>query len=147
MKSLKIQIPAMQSTHCQMRVSNAIKSIDGIIINHLEPGVVSISFENDLKENDAIKAIEKAGYKIQQLESISQSETDGETYQFKTNINCGHCIAKVTPALNNETGICHWDVNTNSKEKILSVHSIGITKQEIIDKVKNAGFEIELINL
>lgn len=136
----------MQSTHCQMRVSNALKSIDGITIKNLEPGFASITVENDLQHNDAIKAIEKAGYSVQQMESISQPDVDGETYQFKTNINCGDCVAKVSPALNDAGGICHWDVNTNSKEKILSVHSIGITKQEVMDKVKDAGFKIELIN-
>lgn len=145
MKNLKIQIPNMQSTHCQMRVNNALKSINGITINTIEPGVASISVENDWQQNDAIKTIEKAGYNIQQVESISESDADGETYQFKTNINCGDCIAKVSPALNDAEGICHWEVNTNSKEKILSVHSIGITKQEVMDKVKDAGFKIELI--
>ncbi len=146
MKSLKIQIPNMQSSHCQMRVSNALKSIDGLTINNLEPGVASISVENDLQQNEAINAIEKAGYNIQQVESISQSDADGETYQFRTNINCDNCIAKISPALNAAEGICHWDVNTNSKEKILSVHSIGISKQEVMDRVKDAGFKIELIN-
>lgn len=135
----------MQSTHCQMRVSNALKSIDGITINNIERGVASISVNNDLQQKDAIKAIEKAGYIVQQVESISQQDEEGETYQFTTNINCADCVAKVTPALNDAEGICHWDVNTKSKEKILSVHSIGISKQEVMDKVKDAGFKIELI--
>lgn len=137
----------MQSTHCQMRVSNVLKSIDGIYINNIEPGLASISVENELQQNDAINMIEKIGYTIQQVESTSQSDVEGEIFQFKTNINCGGCIEKVSPLLNNSPGICHWDVNTNSKEKILSVHSIGISPQEVMDKVKDAGFNIEVINI
>lgn len=129
-----------------MRVSNAVKSIDGITINNIEPGVASISVENDVQQSDAIKAIEKAGYTVQQIESITQPEADEKTFLFKTNINCSNCVAKVASALNAVDGVCHWDVNTNSNEKTLSVHSIGISEQEVIEAVKNAGFQIELIN-
>lgn len=68
-----------------------------------------------------------------------------QTLKFKTNINCGGCVAKVTPFLNEGEGICHWDVDTASKDKILSVHSEGITEEEVMQKVKEAGFKIELL--
>jgi copper chaperone len=66
--------------------------------------------------------------------------------QFKTNINCSGCIAKVTPFLNDAEGISHWEVDTNNKDKILSVESDGITEAEVIKKVQEAGFKIELLN-
>ncbi|MBK7107646.1 MAG: heavy-metal-associated domain-containing protein [Bacteroidetes bacterium] len=72
--------------------------------------------------------------------------TKDKTLKFKTNINCSGCVAKVTPFLNDADGICHWDVNTENKDKILSVHSEGITEQEVIQKVQEAGFKIELLN-
>ncbi len=72
--------------------------------------------------------------------------TENKNLQFKTNINCGGCLAKVTPFLNEAEGICHWEVDTNNKDKILSVHSEGITKEEVIQKVQEAGFKIELLN-
>jgi copper chaperone len=44
---------------------------------------------------------------------------------------------KVTPFLNEgANGICHWDVDTANKDKILSVHSEGITEEEVIQKVQ-----------
>lgn len=72
--------------------------------------------------------------------------TNDKTIQFKTNINCGGCVAKVSPFLNEAEGICNWDVDTTNKEKILSVHSKGITEEEVIHKVQEAGFKIELLN-
>ncbi|WP_246229488.1 heavy-metal-associated domain-containing protein [Mucilaginibacter humi] len=42
-----------------------------------------------------------------------------ETLKFKTNINCGGCIAKVTPALNQAVGEGNWQVNTDIPEKHL----------------------------
>ena len=67
-----------------------------------------------------------------------------KTLKFKTNINCGGCVTKVTPFLNEAEGILDWDVDTSTKEKVLSVNPEGITEKEIIQKVQDAGFKIEL---
>lgn len=71
--------------------------------------------------------------------------TENINLQFKTNINCGGCVASVTPFLNEVEGISHWEVDTTNKDKILTVHSDGITKEEVIQKVQEAGFKIELL--
>jgi copper chaperone CopZ len=73
-------------------------------------------------------------------------ESNNQNFQFKTNINCGGCIAKVTPFLNDAGGVCHWGVDTTNKDKVLTVTSEGITRQEVITAVENAGFKIEPIN-
>lgn len=69
-----------------------------------------------------------------------------KTYQFKTNIKCSGCIATVTPFLNEAKGIERWEVDTINVDKILTVHSEGITEQEVIEKVQEAGYKIELVN-
>jgi copper chaperone CopZ len=71
--------------------------------------------------------------------------TNNNTLKFKTNIKCGGCVAQVTPFLNGAEGISHWDVDTTNKDKILSVHSEGITENEVIQKVQEAGFKIEIL--
>lgn len=68
-----------------------------------------------------------------------------KTYKFKTNINCGGCVAKVSSNLNSADGICHWDVDLANANKTLTVHSIGISQDEIIEAVKDKGFSIEII--
>lgn len=68
-----------------------------------------------------------------------------KTFTFKTNINCGGCIAKVTPSLDEVKGISNWNVDTENKNKILTVVSDGITESEVIDTVQKAGFKIETI--
>lgn len=134
----------MQSAHCRMRVSDAIKTVEGVSIVNIEPGAASISIENEVQQNAVFKAIDNAGYTVQEIHL--KTDTVEENYRFKTNINCSSCVEKVTPALQAVKGVCHWDVDTGSKDKTLSVHSIGISKQEVIDTVKNAGFNIEEIN-
>ncbi|MFT3751275.1 MAG: heavy-metal-associated domain-containing protein [Agriterribacter sp.] len=66
--------------------------------------------------------------------------------QFKTNINCGGCVASVKPHLDKADGIMQWDVNTVDKNKVLTVQSKGITAEQVIDTVQKAGFKIESLN-
>lgn len=66
-----------------------------------------------------------------------------QTFQFKTNINCSGCVASVKPFLDQAEGLCHWDVDTATKDKVLTVSSEGITEQEVIETVQKAGFKIE----
>jgi copper chaperone len=64
-----------------------------------------------------------------------------ETLQFKTNIKCGGCIAKVTPSLNTTAGDHTWTVDINNPGKILTVTSDkGIIAADVIKAVAEAGF-------
>ena len=67
-------------------------------------------------------------------------------FQFKTNINCGGCIAKVKPHLDNAEGICEWNVDTANKDKVLTVTSEGITEEQVVNLIKKTGFKIEPLN-
>jgi copper chaperone len=62
--------------------------------------------------------------------------------QYKTNINCGGCIATVTPFLNKVKGIEKWEVDTQKPDKILTVQG-EISSEEIEKAVAEAGFKIE----
>lgn len=70
-------------------------------------------------------------------------ENNNQNFKFKTNINCGGCIANVKPHLDNVDGIDKWEVDIADKEKILTVKSDGISEQEIIETVQKAGYKIE----
>lgn len=64
-----------------------------------------------------------------------------ETLQFKTNIKCGGCVAKVTAALNETAGENAWKVDTENPQKILSVSADkGLTAEQIIHAVEQSGF-------
>ncbi|MBS1594083.1 MAG: heavy-metal-associated domain-containing protein [Bacteroidetes bacterium] len=65
--------------------------------------------------------------------------------QFKTNINCGGCVASIKPFLDNTDGICHWEVDTQNNDKVLTVTAEGISQEQVIETVQKAGFKAELI--
>lgn len=64
-------------------------------------------------------------------------------YQFKTNINCGGCIAKVTPVLNAAPEIKEWKVDTINPNKILTVATESLKEDEVKAIVAKAGFKAE----
>jgi len=64
-------------------------------------------------------------------------------YQFKTNINCGACIATVTPHLNANTDIKSWGVDTANPQKVLTVESDTLSDETIREIVNKAGYKAE----
>jgi copper chaperone len=68
-----------------------------------------------------------------------------ETLQFKTNINCGGCVAKVTPFVNQLEEVENWKVDTANPDKILIVSGEELSCELIQQKVQQAGFMIEQV--
>lgn len=64
MKHLTIQVPDMQSAHCQARVNKALEAIEGLKVEELEAGRISVSVERPELEAEVLKAIEHAGYTV-----------------------------------------------------------------------------------
>jgi copper chaperone len=69
-----------------------------------------------------------------------------KTLKFKTNINCGGCIAKVTPSLNRLEGILKWEVDTVNPQKILSVETSDLSEDDIIKVLKEVGYNAEILS-
>jgi copper chaperone len=63
-----------------------------------------------------------------------------KTYEFKTNINCGGCVAQVTPHLDALKGIEAWHVATDEPDKTLTVKTGDLKPQTIQKAVEAAGF-------
>ncbi len=66
-----------------------------------------------------------------------------QTKQFKTNIMCGSCIAKVTPVLNETFGENNWEVDTQNPKKVLTVSTEGDNINDVIKTVQKAGYKAE----
>ncbi len=69
-----------------------------------------------------------------------------KTLKFKTNINCGGCVSKVTPFLNKQEGVESWEVDTNNPDKILTVETNSATEEEVKATLQKVGFKVESID-
>ena len=67
-------------------------------------------------------------------------------FQFKTNINCGGCVAKVTPVLNENPDIKGWKVDTANPSKVLTVETDNLKEDGVKAIVASAGFKAEVLD-
>lgn len=68
-----------------------------------------------------------------------------ETLKFKTNINCGGCVAKVTNPLNEAVGKGNWSIDTTNPDKPLTITNDDLTAEQISSAIRKTGFKAELI--
>jgi copper chaperone len=80
------------------------------------------------------------------LYSDKKIKMENKTFKFKTNINCGGCVAAVKTQLDNAEGVCEWSVDIADKRKLLTVTSGGITETQVMELVKKKGFNIDFVN-
>ncbi len=66
--------------------------------------------------------------------------------KFKTNIKCSGCVAKVTPHLENVTGINDWEIDIINPDKILTVDAADASAEQVKAAVAAAGFTAEEID-
>lgn len=66
-----------------------------------------------------------------------------ETLKFKTTINCGACVAKVTPILNEQENLKNWSVDTENADKILTVEGENIDEAELVQSLSRIGYKAE----
>lgn len=62
--------------------------------------------------------------------------------KYKTNLNCGSCVAAVTPHLNGEGRIRRWAVDTRSPDKVLTVEGEAVGAETVERLVAAAGFRV-----
>ena len=60
--------------------------------------------------------------------------------QFKTNIQCSNCLSKVSPKLNEQTGIHTWQVDLQDPNRTLTVETETLESEDIRKAVLKAGF-------
>ncbi|WP_461788378.1 heavy-metal-associated domain-containing protein [Pedobacter sp.] len=68
-----------------------------------------------------------------------------DTLKFKTTINCGACVAKVTPILNEQESVKNWSVDTANPQKILTVEGENIDEAELVQSLSRIGYKAEKI--
>jgi copper chaperone len=62
-------------------------------------------------------------------------------YQFKTNINCGGCVATIAPVLNAWDEIKSWSVGTSDHIKKLTVETENVSEEELIKILNEARYK------
>lgn len=78
MKKVEINIPNMQSAHCQARVKNALIEIEGVEIQKLEASKLTAYIASDETKEEVLKAIKNAGYSIETKDNDTSANCSTE---------------------------------------------------------------------
>ena len=62
--------------------------------------------------------------------------------KFRTNLNCGSCVASVSPSLNSDPRIERWSVDTSDPAKTLTVEGRDIASEHLERHLASSGFRI-----
>ncbi len=62
--------------------------------------------------------------------------------KYKTNLNCGSCVAAVKPHLDNDRSIERWSVDTTDPNKVLTVEGENLSQSDIERHFVDAGFKV-----
>lgn len=62
--------------------------------------------------------------------------------KYRTNLNCGSCVAAVKPHLDGDAAIARWSVDTADPNKVLTVEGEHLSKSDIARHVADAGFQV-----
>jgi copper chaperone len=68
-----------------------------------------------------------------------------ETIRLKTSVKCNGCIATVTPFLDSLAGLEKWSVDLNDPQRMLTADISGITAEDVIAVLQNAGYKAEKV--
>jgi len=63
-------------------------------------------------------------------------------HEYRTNLNCGSCVAAVKPLLDGDASIEHWSVDTDDPNKVLTVEGDNVSTANVEDLVSRAGFRV-----
>lgn len=84
--------------------------------------------------------IEVADNHINNLILTSYTPFTMNKLSFNTNIQCGNCLSKVSPKLNELTGIHSWNVDLQDPNRTLTVETETLEAEDIRRAVLKAGF-------
>jgi copper chaperone len=65
--------------------------------------------------------------------------------KFKTNVNCNHCINKITPVLNGDKSISEWNVDLTNDDKVLTVKGENVDGNSVVESLSKVGYLAEVI--
>lgn len=62
--------------------------------------------------------------------------------KYRTNLNCGNCVAAVKPHLDGDPAIRRWSVDTADPNKVLTIEGDNVPTSAVARHVADAGFKV-----
>ncbi len=64
---------------------------------------------------------------------------------FKTNLQCGGCLAAAKPFLDETVGVDKWSVDLSHEDRVLTVQNDDVNTEQVTEALDKAGFLAEVL--
>ncbi len=69
-----------------------------------------------------------------------------EAITLSTDLHCDSCVNKLSPILNDDPSIQHYDIDLDHPEKLVTIRGDSLNSVELISMFEHAGFHAQLYN-
>ena len=137
-------VKGMTCASCAARVEKVVNKIDGVdnATVNLATEKMTVNYDkNKVSTKDIEEKVKKAGYEASEIKS-----NDATSESFKiSGMTCASCAVRIEKVLNKTEGIDNATVNLATEKATVSYDKSSISPEEIIEKVRKAGYDAEEI--
>ncbi|OPF52780.1 copper-translocating P-type ATPase [Clostridium baratii] len=137
-------VKGMTCASCAARVEKVVNKIDGVdnATVNLATEKMTVNYDkNKVSTKDIEEKVKKAGYEASEMKS-----NDATSESFKiSGMTCASCAVRIEKVLNKTEGIDNATVNLATEKATVSYDKSSISPEEIIEKVRKAGYDAEEI--
>lgn len=130
-------IEGMTCASCVAHVEKSLKDLDGVsnVSVNLMTHTASLHMEDNITNEQIIKAVEDTGYKAHLKQDLKTLKLDVE------GMTCASCTASIEHALSHVEGVEQVHVNLMSETVQLSYNPQMIKSQDIIKSIEEVGYK------
>ena len=130
-------IEGMTCASCVAHVEKSLKDLDGVsnVSVNLMTHTASLHMEDNITNEQIIKAVEDTGYKAHLKQDLKTLKLDVE------GMTCASCTASIEHALSHVEGVEQVHVNLMSETVQLSYNPQIIKSQDIIKSIEEVGYK------
>ncbi|MCL5411177.1 MAG: copper-translocating P-type ATPase [Patescibacteria group bacterium] len=144
MKKIFLQISGMHCASCALTIEKNLKKIEGVenaAVNFANEKATVDYDEAKIHPADLVRTIKESGYEASLSEEDKLWTISGQKVVFKAiGMNNPHCAGIVGKVLQDLKGVSKYNLDIAS-EKVEAEYSAPLTAEEIMEAVKEAGYE------
>ena len=137
-------VKGMTCASCAARVEKVVNKIDGVdnATVNLATEKMTVNYDKDkVDTKDIEEKVKKAGYEASEIKS---NDATNESFKI-SGMTCASCAVRIEKVLNKTEGIDNATVNLATEKATVSYDKSSISPEEIIEKVRKAGYDAEEI--
>lgn len=143
-QKVQLLVPGMGSNHCAGLITTSIERLPGISALHTNIANHRVTVKYDpqqLSDNEIRNAIEKAGYDVDNMSSLTSEKSDQAVFTVP-GMGSDHCAGLVSSSIKRLSGISDIATNIANHKVTVGFDPTKVNAKTIKDAIERAGYEV-----